>query len=282
MTDTAATIGLETGRQLLDAVENISELLVRQAPSDEAAGTLSTATIKALEGAGMFRLKLPACLGGSEADPTTQILVLEALARANSAASWCAMVGSTSVALPDAFLDDAAAAEIFPPGHFPFGAIVAMPIGRTEIVENGYLLSGRWPFASGVRHSEWITAGAKVIREGATEHLMMTFSAASAHIHDNWQVVGLKGTGSCDISVDRLFVPKNFTWDRIHGAPRRGGPLYQIGFPGFIANEHAGFALGPARARWLYRAGDIPETRGRESRAKSRRTSHRSTHDWRR
>jgi indole-3-acetate monooxygenase len=247
MTEALTTTGLETRRRLLDAVGDIAEILVRRAPSDEDGATLSGESIKALEGAGMFRLKLPACLGGFEADPTTQFVVLEALARVNSAASWCAMVGSTSVALPGAFLDDAAVAEIFPSGHFPLGASVAMPIGKTEIVDGGYLLSGRWPFASGVRHSRWITTGATVVRDGAVEHLMMTFPASSAHIHDNWQVAGLKGTGSCDISVDRLFVPGNFTWDRVHGVPRRGGPLYRIGFPGFVVNEHAGFALGLAR-----------------------------------
>ena len=86
-----------------------------------------------------------------------------------------------------------------------------MPIGKTEIVDGGYLLSGRWPFASGVRHSEWIGAGAIVVRDGTPERRMMVFPTASAELHDNWQVAGLKGTGSCDFSVDGLFVQEAFT-----------------------------------------------------------------------
>lgn len=237
----------KTRRELLSSVEDIADTLTAQAPIDEAHNTLSPESVKILEDAGMFRLKLPAELGGAEADPTTQMLVLEALAYASSAASWCAMVGSTSVGLPGAFLPDTAIAEMFPSGHIPLGAVVAMPIGKTEIVDGGYLLSGRWPFASGVRHSEWIGAGAIVVRDATPERRMMVFPTASVELHDNWQVAGLKGTGSCDFSVDGLFVQEAFTWNLLDGVQNRGGPVYQIGHPGFVANEHAGFALGVAR-----------------------------------
>jgi alkylation response protein AidB-like acyl-CoA dehydrogenase len=47
--------------------------------------------------------------------------------------------------------------------------------------------------------------------------------------------------------VEDLFVPQAFTWDVETARPRRGGPLYRLGFPGFVANEHAAFALGVAR-----------------------------------
>ena len=64
------------------------------------------------------------------------------------------MVGATAVALSGAFLPDEAVAKIFYNGRVPRGAIVAMPIGKTEVVKGGYRLSGRWPFASGIRHAE--------------------------------------------------------------------------------------------------------------------------------
>ena len=236
----------EARQKLLAAVDGIADILTAQAATDEESGTLSATTVTALQDAGMFRLKLPASLGGAEADPATQIHVLEALSYANPAAGWCAMVGSTAVGLPGAFLPDATIAEIFPAGRIPRGAIVAMPIGKTEPVDGGYRLTGRWPFASGVRHSEWIAAGAMVTRDGTPERRMMIFPTASATLHDNWQVAGLKGTGSCDFSTDDLFVLEAFTWDPLAGVPQRGGPLYWIGHPGFVANEHAGFALGLA------------------------------------
>jgi alkylation response protein AidB-like acyl-CoA dehydrogenase len=232
---------------LVRRANNVAETLMAQAPMDEAHGTLTPETIAALEKAGSFRLKLPAVLGGDEADPVTQILVFEALSKANASAGWCAMVGATSAALPGAFLADAAIEIMFGGGRIPKCAVAAMPLGKTKIVDGGYRVTGRWPFASGVRHSEWLSAGAIVVRDDRPEHRMMVFPTASACIHDNWQVAGLKGTGSCDFSVEGLFVADAFSWALLSDPPKRGGPLYRIPNPGFVANEHAGFALGVAR-----------------------------------
>jgi alkylation response protein AidB-like acyl-CoA dehydrogenase len=74
----------------------------------------------------------------------------------------------------------------------------------------------------------------------------MVLPASDVQIHDNWKVVGLMGTGSCDFSVADHFVPAEFTFD-LQQAPRRGGPLYRLGRPGFVINEHAAFALGVGR-----------------------------------
>ena len=239
----------DTRRALLEAVAGIRELLAARWLAEEAAATLSPESVAALTEAGIFAMKLPAALGGHEADPTTQLLVLEALAEVSPSASWCAMVGATGAGLPGAFIADNGVAEMYGGARLPRGAIIAAPMGKTVAVDGGWRLSGRWPFVSGVRHADWIAAGAMAApAPGAPPaHCMMCFPAAAATIHDNWQVAGLKGTGSCDISVRDLFVPEALAWDFRHGEPRRGGPLYRIGHPGFVVNEHAGFALGTAR-----------------------------------
>jgi alkylation response protein AidB-like acyl-CoA dehydrogenase len=237
-----------TSRQrLLDDANGIAGFLATQRTADEANGTLTAESVAALQDAGMFRLKLPAELGGEEADPVTQMRVLEALSHANPAAGWCAMVGATAVGLAGAFLPDEAVAVVFAGGRVPRGATVAMPAGKAVPVDGGYRLTGRWPFGSGVRHAEWINAGAMVaVPEGPVRRAMV-FPASSAILHDNWQVAGLRGTGSCDFSVDDLFVPEAFTWDPLNDEPRRGGPVFRIRQPGFVANEHAAFAIGVAR-----------------------------------
>ena len=68
--------------ELLAKARSIAPALADQVEADEANGTLTAKTVALLEDAGMFRLKLPRELGGHEADPATQILVLEELARA--------------------------------------------------------------------------------------------------------------------------------------------------------------------------------------------------------
>ena len=236
-------------RRLLDGVASIRATLEAQVEAEEDHATLSAQSVAALDEAGVLAMKLPRELGGTEADPSTQILVLEALAEVNASASWCAMVGATGIGLPGAFLDDAAVGEIFAGGRIPRASTVAMPMGKARLVDGGYRLSGRWPFASGIRHAEWLAAGARVegTGDGPPEIRIMVFSAAQVEIHDNWQVAGLEGTGSCDFSVEEIPIPANFTWVRGVDGQKRGGPLYRIEFPGFVVNEHAGFALGLAR-----------------------------------
>jgi indole-3-acetate monooxygenase len=255
----------DTRTALLDGVAGIRDLLAAQWLKEEAAATLSPESVAALTAAGIFAMKLPAVLGGHEADPTTQLLVLEALAEANPSASWCAMVGATGAGLPGAFIADEGVRLMYGGERLPLGAIIAAPMGETVAAEGGWRVSGRWPFVSGVRHADWIAAGAMVaLAPGAAPtHCMLCFPAASAIIHDNWQVAGLKGTGSCDISVDGLFVPAALVWDFRHGTPRRGGAIYRIGHPGFVVNEHAGFALGTARrALDAFSGGMAGKTRG--------------------
>jgi indole-3-acetate monooxygenase len=235
-------------RALLNAVECVRDNILSAADEAEAMATLPKATVNALYKAGLFALKLPAVLGGAEADPATQMDVIEAIARLDASVAWCVMIGATTIAMPAVFLPDATVAQMFAEGHVPMAAGVLMPTGRAVPADGGYVVSGRWAFASGIRHAEWVSAAARVLRKGGepSEVRWVVLPVSEAQIHDNWQVVGLKGTGSCDFSVSDHFVPEEFTFD-IQQQPRRGGPLYRLGIPGFVANEHAAFALGVGR-----------------------------------
>jgi len=236
--------------ELLTAVDSIRDTLLAEIDGQEQNAELSRVSADALYDAGILRMKLPAVLGGHEADLVTQFEVIEALARISPAAAWCAMVGTTSLGLPGAFLPDAGAAKMFSAGRIPRGAVLIMPTGQATAVAGGYRLSGRWAFASGVQHAEWISAHA-LVREtpqGAPVLFMLVFPANDITLHDNWQVLGLRGTGSCDISVTDIFVPNELAWNVATQTPQRGGCLYELGIPAFVSYEHAAFALGLARS----------------------------------
>ena len=236
-------------RFLLDSVEAVGDTVAATADESEQLGTLAPAAVDAIREAGLFTLKLPEVLGGAEADPVTQIEVIEALAYIDAAAGWCLMIGATAIGQPGAFTDNEAIAVIFSNGRIPTAATSTALMGVATPVDGGYVLSGRWPFASGVRHAEWMTAGAAVKDPGDAEprKLSLVFPVTEGHIHDNWHVTGLEGSGSNDISVSDLFVPAAFTWDSSVWEPKRGGAIYRMGRPGFVANEHSGVALGIAR-----------------------------------
>ena len=233
----------------MDAVESVRDTLEADAQEGEETGTLPKASVDALYESGLLRLKLPRVLGGAEADLVTQLDVLEAVSEIEPSAGWCLMIGAASLGGVGAFLPEDAIEEIFAEGKPPKTAGVFAPFGNAVPVEGGYLLNGRWSFASGVRHSDWISAGARVVSEdvGYPPQIRATIRTSDVKIHDNWQVIGLRGTGSCDFSVKDLFVPYRFAYDVSLTEPLRGGAMYRLGRPGFVTNEHSAFALGVGR-----------------------------------
>jgi len=241
--------GAETAirERLFAGVDRVRDRLAANAESDERGATLSAATVDALRECGALSMKLPAVLGGGEADLLTQFDILEALATINASAGWCAMVGATSVGWPGGFLSDAGVARMFPHGRIPTGAAVISPSGEAQPVDGGYRVKGRWGFASGIRHAEWLCAISKVPRaQGEVEIGVVVLPTDSITIEDTWQVCGLQATGSCDVVIDDVFVSEEMAW-MLSAPPARGGALYRLGLPTFVAYEHAAVPLGIAR-----------------------------------
>jgi alkylation response protein AidB-like acyl-CoA dehydrogenase len=240
---------------LLDSVDGIAETLRASGAKSEELGTLAPEAVKALRETGMFRLKLAAVMGGAEADPVTEMLVLERLAYHDLTSGWCTMVGATGIASLGTFLPQAGLARVFKDGHIPTAAITFFPAGRAVRERDGYRVDGRWRFNSGIGHAEWVVAGTVVEGTEAENggRPLVTFSVfpkADVTLYDNWGgVVGLRGTGSGDFSVENYFLPKemSFVWDLLQPKPLRGGPSYLFPPFSYVAKEHGSVAIGAAR-----------------------------------
>jgi alkylation response protein AidB-like acyl-CoA dehydrogenase len=122
-------------------------------------------------------------------------------------------------------------------------------------VESGVKVSGRWQFASGVTHSDWLWAGCLVLENGqprmtpmGPEIVYAWMPAKSVEVHDTWHVSGLAGTGSHDISVRDVVVPDRHTF--VFGDPTRGRrePLYKMPPLAWYVSHIAPVSLGIARA----------------------------------
>ena len=254
----------EKRQALLEALEGLRSVLEDGADEAESTGTLPQSTVNAIYDAGLFSFKTPRILGGAEADAMTQLDVIEAASRIDPAAGWCIMIGAGTLSNIGAFASDEAIGEIFVNGKAPKAAGVAAPSGEATVVKGGYKVSGRWSFASGIRHSEWVTGGAVVKnqKEDAPQQIRLVVPTVQVQIHDNWQVVGLKGTGSCDYSISDVFVPDRFTWPGAEPKPRRGGANFLLGRPGMQTTGHCGFALGVGR-RALDAVTELAQTKKR-------------------
>ena len=223
----------------------------------EELATLAPEAVASLRSAGMFRLKLPAVLGGAEVDPVTEMLVLERLAYFDFTSAWCTMVGATGAAALGAFLPQTELDQVFGEGHFPAVAISFFPAGRAVREKGGYRLNGRWRFNSGIHHSEWLLGGTVVEgteRENGGRPLVIfaAMPTKDVTLYDNWRdVVGLKGTGSCDCSVENYFLPEHFSfvWDCRSRSRAVAEPPYLLPPFSFVAKEHGSVAVGAARPR---------------------------------
>jgi alkylation response protein AidB-like acyl-CoA dehydrogenase len=203
--------------------------------------------------AGLLSMCLPCVLGGREAEPREMALALEQLARGDGASAWCAMIASTS-SLLGAFLPAAEAARIYAGGRAVTGGVFA-PRGHAQRREDGFLVSGRWSFVSGVGHCAWVMGGC-VVHDGEQPELLpgggpdvrlMLMPIESVEVIDTWSVAGLRGTGSHDIAVADLLVPAERAVSLFSDRPLHPGPLYAFPLFGLLALGIAAVALGIAR-----------------------------------
>jgi alkylation response protein AidB-like acyl-CoA dehydrogenase len=218
----------------------------------EAARRLPPPAVDALMRAGVFKLLVPKVYGGSQAHPSTMVAVIEAIARADGSAGWCTMVGATS-GLMSVHLDEDLAREVYGPADATTCGVFA-PMGRAVPTEGGYRVSGRWPFASGCEHSAWRMGGTLVMGDkgpellpnGAPDIRSVLFRADETKVIDTWDTSGLRGTGSHDLEVTEVVIPRERTFSMLTGQPKHAG--YTLPFFGVLASGVAAVGLGIARA----------------------------------
>src|SRR5215469_8887219 len=217
--------------ELLAEVEAVAPVLREHASQSEKLGRLDEATVEALRTTRLLRFACPRELGGYEADPVTAMELLEAVARIDGSAGWTLGILALTSAIAGAFLPVKTAQRIFAKGVPPMAGLIA-PKGKAEPVDGGYRVTGRWVFGSGIHHADWVVAGASLPGDslptgprGAGVQMVL-LPRGQVVIHDNWQVAGLKATGSCDYSIENVFVPDEMTFpamDMILGNAVTGG-----------------------------------------------------------
>jgi alkylation response protein AidB-like acyl-CoA dehydrogenase len=213
---------------------------------------ISPEVIAKLRSIGLFRMFVPRRFGGLEMDMPSAIEVLTALGKIDGSVGWTAMIGA-GAALVAPELPEETYERIYASGPDVMFAGSFLPSGVAEPAHGGWRVTGRWPFASGCSHAEWIF-GLCAMHEstqpqGSTapeKPAMRAFvlRANEWQIEDTWHVMGLRGTGSHHVALGEAIVPEeNFFLP----AEQRwfSGPLYDA-VPRFIPLLHAANNLGIA------------------------------------
>ncbi len=236
--------------ELLPEIESIAPILAEHAPVSEKLGRLADPSMEAFRSTRLLRCACPRELGGLEADPVTLMEVLEAVARIDASAGWVLGILAGSSQIVGAHLPAASARRIYAQGFVPIAGALAAS-GQAQPVDGGYRVKGRWAFGSGIHHADFVVAGTLVVGQQIPMGLRaIVVPRDQVVIHDNWQVAGLRGSGSCDYSIEDVFVAEEMTFpflDLILGNAVTGGSAVRLGFPAGAVPFHMAIALGVAR-----------------------------------
>jgi alkylation response protein AidB-like acyl-CoA dehydrogenase len=173
--------------------------------------------------------------------------VYEALARADASVAWTVMIGSGSwcdlASLPRATFD-----ELFAGAPDAITAGVFSPSGSIAAADGGYRVSGRWSFASGCEHADWIYGNCvEAVVDGVPRLRIALFSPDQVVIEDTWTVSGLCGTGSHHFHVDSVAVPAERTLEPMVDPPSLDAPVLRVPLPALFALAVASVAIGSAQ-----------------------------------
>ncbi len=223
---------------LLAEIHEMAPAISARVAEIEAGRRLPLDLVEALRSIGVFRMLAPQSHGGLELDLPAAVEVLIALARIDGSVGWCATITS-GASIVAALLPRQTYEQVYRNGpDMIMAGSAAVPGGTAEAAPGGWRVNGRWPFASGCQHADWM-AGLCVMKKGG-EPLpgpagekgppmvrCFVLPAREWQIEDTWSVAGLKGSGSHHISIEDKFVPAENFFDLAQGVPGLPGPLYQ-------------------------------------------------------
>ncbi|MBH0096432.1 hypothetical protein I6E61_08570 [Psychrobacter sp. NZS113] len=198
-----------------NAANEIYPLAVSAREDTETARKIALTVVKQLSEFALFRMGLPKSLGGWEGNPVETLKVYERLASAEASVAW--IVWNNHLACTfGRFLDESSMKEIYGDSSHVY-ANSARPEGVATVVDNGYMVSGRWTLVSGCELADWFVLRCLVVSEGSPTTLgpganlkLFFIPKTEVEVIDTWHVGGLNGTGSHDIVIKDAFVKETY------------------------------------------------------------------------
>lgn len=245
-----ASEGARESPSILERARALRPALMEAAPRAASERRLPTDVVDQLRDAGVFSMAMPRSWGGPELDVLDQLDVIEELAYADGSVGWCAMIGADS-GYYSAFLDDEVGRALYPTLDLVSAGFTA-PAGTAMRHGDGWRVSGRWSFGSGITHADRVVGGALLFDEngpltdalGLPQWRTFFLPVSNIEIIDTWHTTGLEGSGSNDYAVSDASVADEHTFYPL-GPTRRPGPLYRLSW--WFLVKVAAVPLGIAR-----------------------------------
>jgi 3-hydroxy-9,10-secoandrosta-1,3,5(10)-triene-9,17-dione monooxygenase len=151
-------------------------------------------------------MRAPKRFGGYEADLRTYTDVVTELARGCGSTGWISFI-SIATAWIAAQFSDQAQRDVFE-GTPDARTIGVLAMGQpAQPVDGGYIVSGRWPYASNCLHAHWAILAVPLPVDGGIAPGIILAPMSDLKIADTWHVVAMRGTGSNTVIAEKIFVP---------------------------------------------------------------------------
>ncbi|MSQ73168.1 MAG: acyl-CoA dehydrogenase [Betaproteobacteria bacterium] len=238
------------------SARNLKPLIDRLGPANESDGELSPEVVDALHQAGLFGMWAPREVGGAEMHPIDSLEALEDISYAHGSTGWVLMAAALCTGTAACFLGSDSVKRIFSLKRFPVIAGQGGSGGKAVATRGGYTVSGNWNYGSGIKHADYLHCGVAVFdaedkprmdKDGLQEQRIAVLSPDQCEYGANWDVLGLRATGSIDYTASGAFVPEDATHLKSTIEPILGGNLYRLGLRGLSTIGHTGFTLGIGR-----------------------------------
>ena len=225
-------------RKLINFSENLFPTLRERAAECEENREIPERTIEDLINGGIIRSTVPNRLGGYEVDYRTAMSICSAISRGCGSTGLVA-ANMLGCALTTALWPEKAQRDVWNKSidTIVTGTLI-FPKGVAKKVDGGYVLSGRWPFGTGINTSSWNMFGAAVkseITNDDDELRMFLVPKKDWEVIDTWRSSSLRGSGSHDVEVSKKFVPSYRTisvneqlGDCAPGCKVNTGPVYKL------------------------------------------------------
>jgi alkylation response protein AidB-like acyl-CoA dehydrogenase len=194
--------------ELVGRVHRFGPILADGVAEGERTRRLADATVRAIDESEVGMLWTAKEYGGLETDVRTLSEVTKALSHYCPSTSWVVnnINGSNLFA---ARFPKAARDEVFGDNPGAKLASIFAALGTAVRTDGGYLLTGKWPYASGILHDDWAILSAKEVDADGeiVRPISVLVPTGDLTIEDTWHTVGMRGTGSHTAVAREVFVP---------------------------------------------------------------------------
>lgn len=256
----ATTAGATTETTPLEAARALRGLIESEAEAIDRATTMTKPVVDALSESGLFGLLAPRAFGGMESDVETIMDVCEELSFADGSVGW-SYAQNTTVAAYSAYM---APGFGEPLARARASAGMFAPLGVANVEEGGYRVSGNYQFGSGCGHADYMGGAGLVMQDGQMAPsdgplpriIAFIVPTDRVTIKGNWDVMGLRGTGSYDFEIPEQFVDEGQTFSIFETQPTTGSSLYGLGPVPLGTISSVAWAIGVAK-RALHEIAEI-------------------------